>query len=86
MQEITSEEFKENMRTAEINCNYEKRGNRRDCSWTDEFDTSYLNDHCYYLREVVFNKITSKKQILKEAESIAAYSSPVTLRVLYIFI
>lgn len=75
MQEITSEKFKENMRTAEINCNYEKRGNRRDCSWTDEFDTSYLNDHCYYLREVVFNKMTSKKQILKEAESIAADQS-----------
>lgn len=75
MQEITSEEFAQNMRTAETSCDYEKKGRQKHYTWTDEFNTNYLRDDCYTLKESIFDKLTTKKQIFKEAQRIVAGQS-----------
>lgn len=75
MQEITSEEFAQNMRTAETSCDYEKKGKQKHYTWTDEFDTNYLRDDCYTLKESIFDRLTSKKQIFQEAQRIVADQS-----------
>lgn len=75
MYEVTSKEFTQQMRTAENSSGYEIKGNQKHFSWTDEFNTSYLCDENYKLREVVFDKLSNKKDILEEAKRILADQS-----------
>ena len=75
MEEITAQAFVNYMNLAENASSYEMRGRRRHRSWIDDFDIDYLREDAYEAKELVFDKLSSKDEVLKEAEKIMADTS-----------